>query len=66
MHDKIYPAQYRTLYSDLTGNYSVTDNANSKAVDKRINLILKTADKTILRNIRVNSSQTKSFNNFGI
>ena len=49
MHDKIFPAQYRTLYSELTGGCSVTDNSNSKAVDERIELILKTADESILQ-----------------
>ena len=46
---KIFPARYRTLYSDLTGDCSVTDNSNSKAVDERIELILKTADESILQ-----------------
>ena len=47
-HNKISPAQYCTLYSELIGDCSVTDNANSKAVYERIELILKTADKRIL------------------
>ena len=64
MLDKISPAQYRTLYSELTGDWSVTDNANSKAVDERIAFLLKTADESILQDLRVHNSQKKSFNDF--
>ena len=64
MLDKISPAQYHTLYSELTVDCSVTDNRNSKVVDERIELILKTAGETIFRDLRVNNGQKKSFNNF--
>ena len=66
MHNKISPAQYCTLYSELIGDCSVTDNANSKAVDKRIELELKTADKSILQDLRVNSGQKNLLMVFGI
>ena len=66
MHDKISPAQYCTLYSELIGDCSVTDNANSKAVDKRIELELKTADKSILQDLRVNNGQKSLSMVFGI
>ena len=42
MHNKIYPAQYHNLYLELTGDCIVTDNASSKAVNERIELVLKT------------------------
>ena len=64
MLDKISPVQYRSLYSELTGDWSVTDNANSKAVDERIAFILKTADESILQDLRVNNSQKKIFRRF--
>ena len=64
MHNKISSAQYCTLYSELTGDCSVTDNSNSKVVDERIKLILKTADKSILQYLRINNGQKKSFNDF--
>ena len=50
---QLSPAQYHTLHSELTGDCSVTDNCNSKAVDERIKLVIKIADESILRDIRV-------------
>ena len=43
---------------------AIADNANSKAVDGQMQLILKTADESILRDLHVNICQTKSFDAF--
>lgn len=66
MQDKISLAQYRIPYSELTGDCSVTDNANSKAVDERNELILKIAHESILRDLRVNKGQKTLSTIFGI
>ena len=42
----------------------IADNANSKTVDGQMQLILKTADESILRDLHVNICQTKSFDAF--
>ena len=57
MHDQVSPAQLCSLYTELTGNCSIADNANSKAVDEWMQLILKTADGSILRDLCVNNGQ---------
>ena len=64
MHDQVSPAQLRSLYTEPTGDCSIADNGNSKAADGRMQLILKTVDKSILRDLRVNNGQTKSFDTF--
>ena len=64
MLDKMSPAQFRTIYSELTGDYSVTDNTKSKIVDERMQLILKTADPSILRDLRVMNSRKSKFDEF--
>ena len=64
MHDQVSPAQFHPLYTELTGVCNIADNANSKAVDEQMQLILKTTDESILRDLRVNNGQTKSFDAF--
>ena len=64
MHDQVSSAQFHSLYTELTGDCSIADNANSKAGDERMQLILETADESILRDLRVNNGQTKSFDAF--
>ena len=68
MHDQVSPAQFCSLYTELTGDFSIADNRNSKAVDERMQLILKTADESIPRDLRVNNGQTKQnlLTHFGI
>ena len=53
MMDKISPAQFRSIYHELTGDASVSDNTNSKEVDNRLKMILKTYDLSIVRDWRV-------------
>ena len=64
MHDKISPAEFRAIYSELTGDISVADNSNSKAVDERMKLIMPTADESILKDLRVNNGRVGSFDAF--
>ena len=68
MHDQVSPAQFCSLYTELTGDFSIADNRNSKAVDERMQLILKTADESIPSDLRVNNGQTKQnlLTHFGI
>ena len=40
IHDQVSPAQFRSLYPELTCDCSIADNVNSKAVDERMQLIL--------------------------
>ena len=44
MEDKLSPAQFCSIYNELTGDNSVTDNIKSKEVDERIHTIIKTVD----------------------
>ena len=64
MADKINPAQLRALYHKLTGDSSVSDNKWSQEVDDRIKAILKTADESIIRDMRVNNARKSSFDPF--
>ena len=64
MEDKLSPAQFRSIYNELTGNSSVTDNIKSKDVDVRIPTIIKTVDAGILRDLRVNNSLKAKFDSF--
>ena len=64
MHDKISPAKFHAIYSELTGDVSTADNSNSKAVDECMKLIMSTADKSILRDLRVNNGHGGLFDAF--
>ena len=64
MQDKISTAQFRALYRELTGDESVADNAVSKSVDERMRLILKNADASIIRDMRVNNGRKEAFDTF--
>ena len=63
MHDKVSPAEFCAIYSELTGDVSVANNSNSKAVDECMKLIMSTADGSILRDLWVNG-QAGSFDAF--
>ena len=52
------------MNTELTGDCSIVDNANSKAIDEWMQLILKTAGESILRDLCVNNGQTKYFDAF--
>ena len=59
MHDQVSLAQFCSLYTELTGDCSIADNANSKPVDEWMQLILKTVNESILRDLHVNNGQNK-------
>ena len=58
------PSQFRAIYSELTGDCSIADNSNSKAVDERVQLLLNTADESVLRDLRVNNGKKELFDTF--
>ena len=65
MADKITSSQFRLIYQELTGDKSVTDNKNCKEADERMQLILKTADEVIIRDLRMkNGGHMKQFHAF--
>ena len=64
MEDKLSPAQFRSIYSALTGDCSVTDNIKYKEMDERMRTIIKTVDSSILRDLLINNSRKAKFDNF--
>ena len=52
MEDKLSPAQFCSIYNELTGDNSVTDNIKSKEVDERIHTIIKTVDNTCKKSFK--------------
>ena len=64
MHDKISPGQFRTIYKELTGDCSVSDNKISKAMDERMHLILSVSDDNILRELCINNHRNLYFDEF--
>ena len=55
MAGKITLPQFRVLYQELTGDESVANNKLCKEEDEHMQLILKTADKTIIQDLRMNN-----------
>ena len=64
MHDKISPAEFRTIFSELTNDVSIANSFNPKAVDECIKLIMSTVDESILRDIQVNNCWAGLFDTF--
>ena len=64
MEDKLSPAQFWSIYSELTGDCSVTDNIKCKEMDEHMHTIIKTVDPDVLRDLRINNSRKVKFDNF--
>ena len=64
MIDKISPSQFRSIISELTGDYSVSDNKISKETDDRLRAIVNNADDSVLRDSRKNNGQKLKFDKF--
>ena len=64
MTEKLSPAEFRAIYSELTGDCSVSDNTKSVQVDERMRMVIKTADPAILRDLRINNSRKAKFDTF--
>ena len=64
MHDKISPGQFRTIYKELTGDCSVSDNKVSEDTDERMQLILSVSDNVTLRDVYINNHRNSSFDDF--
>ena len=57
-------SEFRAIYAELTGDCSVADNTKLKEVDDRMRLIMKTADPSIIRDLRVNNSRKAKYDSF--
>ena len=64
MMEKISPSQFLTIFSELTSDYSVSDNKISKETDDRLRAIVKNADDSVLRDLRKNNGQKPKFYKF--
>ena len=64
MNEKIKASEFRAIYAELTGDSSETDNTRLKQVDECMQLIMKTADPSILRDLRVNNSRSAKYDIF--
>ena len=61
MAGKMCASEFRAIYAELTGDCSVADNTKLKEVDDRMRLIMKTADPSIIRDLRVNNSRKANY-----
>ena len=57
MLDKISPAQFRFIYQEITGDNSKADTQKQAEYDERIRCIIKNADPTLCRDLRVNNGK---------
>ena len=65
MTDKITSSQSRIIYQELTGDKSAADKKLCKEADELMQLILKTTDEVIIRDLRMNNGgYTKQFDAF--
>ena len=64
MQDKISPGHFRTIYKELTGDCSASDNKISKDMEEKMQLILSVSDDSILRDLHVNNHRNSSFDGF--
>ena len=65
MADKIASSQFWVIYQELTRDTSVADNKICKEVDGCMQLILQTADETIIQDLRINNEgHLKQFDAF--
>ena len=64
IEDKLSPAQLRSIYSELTGDWSVNDNIKCQEIDEHMHTTIKTVDLGILRDLRINNSRKAKFDNF--
>ena len=53
MEDKLSPGQFHSIYSELTGGCSVTDNIKWKEMDECMRSIIKTVHLGILRDLKL-------------
>lgn len=64
MENKLSPAQYRFINSELACDCSVTDSISCKEMDERMRTIIKIEDPNILRDLQINNSRKAKFDNF--
>ena len=64
MFDKISPAQFRFIYQEITGDETVPDNKKLAEYDERIRLIIKHADTSLCRDLRINNTRKEKFQKF--
>ena len=61
MMEKITPAEFRSIYCELTSDNSVSDNQNSKEVDDRLKITLKTGSPSVIRDLQIHNGCKSSF-----
>ena len=66
MLDKISPAQFQFIYREITGDQSKAPTSEQEKYDERIRCIIKNADETLARDLRINNGKTLNLINFGI
>ena len=66
MLDKISPAQFRFIYREITGDQSKAPTSEQEKYDERIRCIIKNADETLARDLRINNGKKVNLINFGI
>ena len=64
MQDKILPAQYHTIYHELTGDKSVSYHHFSKETDEKMKMIFWAADANVFRDLCIQSQRKGSFDPF--
>lgn len=64
MMEKISPAQFRSIYRELTSDNRVSDNKNSKEVDDLMKIILKTCNLSVIHNLRIHKGCKSLFENY--
>ena len=66
MLDKISPAQFRFIYRKITVDQSKAPTSEQEKYDERIRCIIKNADETLARDLRINNGKKVNLINFGI
>jgi hypothetical protein len=62
---KVTPVVLRTLYFDLTGDASTTNNVISKEIEERLRIMMQLEDPSIIVDLRTNNGfKGKEFNCF--
>ena len=64
MFNKISPAQFRFIYSEITGEDPSSENIKQTEYDERINLIVKNSDESLIRDLRVNNARKSKYDKF--
>ena len=64
MFDKITPAEFRVLYSELTGDDSASTNCATQEIDDRMQTIMNNLSPDLAKDLRVNNARKSKFDQF--